>query len=159
MPNLFCTQPENLPIEVYTAICHGKAKIQIMPSSMICTLTKEPLRKLLVNDEMIGRFSTYTEALEHMIFVVNNVNVEESTSHAPLTDDEIVALFDGTRFGIIDNDVALQRDYLAKACLKVQKGYWNGNTIFSILLRAALITDTKIPTLTQRGLNLVSTLK
>lgn len=50
-----------------------------------------------------------------------------------ITDEQIEEAFKGTRFGLIDNDVFAQRDYIAKAIMKSAFGYANGSTMQGIL--------------------------
>lgn len=86
--------------------------------------------------------------LPHPGFVRN----DPATWAAPvLSDSEIETLFTGTQFGNIDNNVSLQRPFLANACLKTLNGYWNGGTIYSIMLKAGLVTDEKTARLTEKG--------
>lgn len=73
-----------------------------------------------------------------------------------VTDEDIISRFTGCRFGLIDNDVNMQRYFLARACLKSLTGYWNGHTVFRIMISLDLVTDTKSAQITPKGLTFIT---
>jgi hypothetical protein len=68
-----------------------------------------------------------------------------------ITDEQILAAFKNAPTGLPEDDAEAQRRYLAQACLKTNAGYWNGHTIFQIMLHLNLVEDTSKPRLTSLG--------
>lgn len=67
-------------------------------------------------------------------------------------DDVIQKIFSGKNFGEeINSSITEQRLFLARACQKTSNGFWNGHTIFRIMVDLELVHDTKKATLTDKG--------
>lgn len=69
-----------------------------------------------------------------------------------ITDAQIIDMFSDTRFGLIDGKVDMQRYFLARACLKSLAGWWNGYTIFRIMVWQGLVSDTSPAQVTEKGM-------
>jgi hypothetical protein len=68
-----------------------------------------------------------------------------------VSDEQLLRCFKNTSYPDLTDDADKQRAYLAQACLKTQAGYWNGHTIFNIMLELNLVEDTTSPKLTLLG--------
>lgn len=75
-------------------------------------------------------------------------NIKAPVRETVVSDEMICYYFDGTNFGS-DHSATHRRMILANGVLKNQAGYWNGHTMFHIMIACNLVT--KKGNITKRG--------
>lgn len=72
---LFETNEINVSAAIAKSLANGKAKIEIKPSEThVHEIDGQPLREVFIDNELLGRFESYTPAAEYIIYVVNAVS-------------------------------------------------------------------------------------
>lgn len=70
---LFEKSAAQFPASVSQSIADGTAKIEIKPSADIMhPIDSQPLREVYVDNELLGRFETYTQAAQYIVYAVNS---------------------------------------------------------------------------------------
>lgn len=74
MRGIFTVPTSSIDPALVARLNSGTATIQIKPSDMLCELSNEPLRDLVADNVVLGRFWTTTAAAEHIIVLMNSLD-------------------------------------------------------------------------------------
>lgn len=70
--------PEDLDRNTHNRLINGTATITISPADKTQALDGSPFRDLYIDQYHAGRFETYTQACEHIIWLVNDATPDDN---------------------------------------------------------------------------------